>query len=236
MALLFVSFATVPVSLTGSGPCLSSRLDSLAKAWSQVAGVFLTVYQPSNAAQLLALEYSNTDDNSGSQQSCSAESIIALNAADIAAELSGVISPEAQPEMALLAAGPSLSQPLTRSTRVQSSAGARRTRIAIPTRVAPGPIKVRRIDLADVMKLAVENEQVKRILNMNLVDYKIETRFELSKMSKPHPMPARPGAVIKRGASDCDRFSEPAPRSETEFRERMKRNNVPLPPGVGVQS
>jgi hypothetical protein len=66
MALLSLSLAAVPFLFNAKWTDLpfGSRLTSVNGAWNQVASVFLAVYQPSNAAQLLALDY-GTEDKGG---------------------------------------------------------------------------------------------------------------------------------------------------------------------------
>jgi hypothetical protein len=238
MALLFLSFATVPFSLSGSEPSLSSRLDSLAKAWSQVAGVFLTVYQPSNAAQLLALEYSNSDPDPVTDPDPADEPVIALNSGAVPDALDDLSWADSQPDLTWSGDETIMNQEQSRCANVPARVPAKRSRVTSPRRVAPAsPINVRRIDMGEVMmKLALQGEDLKRFIHLNLADHKIETKFELSKLTKFGMLPARPTILVKPGTSGCDEASEPVPGAGPAFRERSKRNRLPVPAGVGVQS
>jgi hypothetical protein len=55
--LLTIVMVHVSVELVGTNISLGSRVASIAAAWRQVGSVFLSVYQPSNTAQVLALHY-----------------------------------------------------------------------------------------------------------------------------------------------------------------------------------
>jgi hypothetical protein len=233
MALLFLSFAAVPFSLSGHDSGLSSRLDSLASAWSQVAGVFLTVYQPSNAANLLALEYSNSDTEP--HRDCAAEDVIAMNSADVSDGLDDATSADSQRDWAWSTVESVVNEAPSRCTKVPVSVPAKRPRLTLPTRSSSpvaGRINVRRIDLSEVMKLTLQSEHFKKFINLNLIDHKIETKFEMSKLLKPTAMPAKPASMVKRGPSGCDEASEAPPTPGVGLRERMRRNRIPVPAGV----
>jgi hypothetical protein len=202
-----------------------SRWDSVGKAWRQMAGVFLAVYQPTNAGQLLALSYSTE---------CEAP----VSSADTTQLIGQAPEPspleETEPEGCSSGAEPlvipdraSTAKKQVTSTRVKMTraassvmtsiaASVRRQQAALVERsmkrVAVGPVDVLRIDLAEVVSSALKTEEARRLIDVARAEYKINPKLEVTRLIKWPPPPAR-RTMLKRGPDlNCDQSDQPAPK------------------------
>ena len=231
MALLSLSLAAVPFLLNTSWTDLQfgSRLTSVTSAWNQVASVFLAVYQPANAAQLLALDYSTEDRGASPAKECSghAEEVACLGPSDAAPEPDKAIGSDAQQPPTELSwteqTADTKMQP-GKCPKAASSAPLKQYRVGMATRSAPvPPINLPRIDVLKMIEQAMKSEMATRFIDKHLADYRIQPKYEYTKLVTRSSMPAAYRVPAKRDAPRCESQTEPAPRPEGPTREKLRK-------------
>ena len=234
MAILSISLAAVPFLFNASWTNLPfcSRLTSVTGAWNQVASVFLAVYQPSNAAQLLALDYGTEEKDSSPAMECSghAEEVACLGPSDDAPELDKGIGGYAQPAPTEL----SWTEP-TSQTKLQPgkcpkaamvvSVKHSGTALAIKTAPVP-PINLPRIDVLKMIEQAMKSEMATKLIDKHLAEYRIQPKYEFTKFVTRSSMPAAYRIPAQRDVPRCESEPEPASRPATQTREKLRKARV----------
>ena len=228
MAILSVSLAAVPFLFNARWTDLPfvSRLTSVTGAWNQVASVFLAVYQPSNAAQLLSLDYS-TEDKSGSPDTdCSGhpEEIACLDSSDAAPEPDTAIGSDAQQPAVEVAWAGGASETKVQPGKCPKAAliaplQQSRATVALKSTPVP-PINIPRIDVLKMIEQAMKSEMATRFIDKHLADYRIQPKYEFTKLVT---RPAAYRVPAKRDAPRCESETEPAPRPEGPAREKLRK-------------
>jgi len=233
MALLSLSLGAVPFLLNTSWTDLQfgSRLTSVTSAWNQVASVFLAVYQPANAAQLLALEYSTEDRGSSPAKECSghAEEVACLGPADGAADsdkASGV--PVEQPSTELLWTEQTADAKVpTECPRAAANVPLPRYRAAVATKSLPvARINLPRIDVLKIIEVAMKSEAATKLFDKHLADYRIQTKFEFTRMATRSSMPAVYRPAVKPDAPRCESEPASAPRPDVPTKGKLRKARV----------
>jgi hypothetical protein len=227
-AMVFLGLAALTSFSMGSriDHSFQSRWNSVGDAWRQLGGVFLAVYQPGNAGQFLALSYSTKSEVPNAQtDSTECVSQIHENVPfdETEPKLSGL---EAEAELTLSPAPTKrLASARPRVTSGVSSIGASATasvtkRLARVqqslNRVSLGPLEVLRIDLAEVVSLALKTDEAERLVNAARAEYKINPRLEMTKLIKWPPAP--PARTMKRGPSpNCEGSDQPTKKPGARY-------------------
>ena len=231
MAVLSVTLAAVPFLFNASWTDLplGSRLTSVTSAWNQVASVFLAVYQPSNAAQLLALDYGTEDKGGSPARECSghAEEVACLGPSDATPEPDKAIGTDAlQPSTEVSWTEPSADTKLQpgkcpKAAAVVSLKPSRAT-VASKSASVP-PINLPRIDVLKMIEQAMKSEMATRFIDKHLADYRIQPKYEFTKLVTRNSVPAAYRVPAKRDAPRCESETEPAPRPEGPAREKLRK-------------
>ena len=234
MAILSISLAVVPFLFNASWTDLpfGSRLTSVTGAWNQVASVFLAVYQPSNAAQLLALDYGIEEKPSSPAPECSghAEELACLTPTDAAPELDNAIGGDAQPtstEASWTEQTAEIKIQIGKCPKATSSLALKQNRTAVAVKSAPvPPINLPRIDVLKMIEQAMKSEVAAKLIDKHLAEYRIQPKFELTKFVTRSPMPAAYRTTVKRDPVRCESEPEPAARPDVQTRERLRKARV----------
>ena len=230
MALLSLILAAVPFLFNVNGTELrfGSRLTSVTSAWNQIASVFLAVYQPGNAAQLLALDYGTVDREGSPAEKCSGYS-------EEVACLGPVADPTAidQP-IACVIQDPGSQISWTEQTadakvlparcpRAASIPALKPNRAALGGKSAPAPPSLPRIDVLKVIELAVKAEVAMKLRDTRLAEYRIQPAVELNRLMNRNAVSAAYRFTMKRGASGCALEYDQAPKPAPDPREKLRK-------------
>ena len=230
MALVSLILAAVPFLFNVAGTDLrfGSRLMSVNNAWNQIASVFVAVYQPGNAAQLLALDYGNMDKGGSPAEKCSghAEEVACLGpVADppaTAQPIAGIVQEPASQFLWTERTTDTKLQP-ARCPRVASLPAFKPNRAAVAGRSAPVPPSLPRIDVLKVIELAVKAEVALKLTDTRLADYRIQPSVELSRLVNRNAVSAAYRFTVKRGASGCALEYDQAPKPAPDTREKPRK-------------
>jgi len=229
MAILSISLAAVPFLFNASWTDLpfGSRLTSVTGAWNQVASVFLAVYQPSNTAQLLALDYG--ERKAPTECSGHAEEVACLLPEDTAPELDKGIGGEGQPATTEVSWTDQTAQPKLQPGKCPQAAmvvPVKQSRASVTSKRTPvPPITLPRIDVLKMIEQAMKSEIATKLIDKHLAEYRIQPKYEFTKFVTRSSMPAAYRIPAKRDAPRCESEPQPAPRPDTQ-REKLRKARV----------
>jgi len=229
MAILSISLAAVPFLFNASWTDLpfGSRLTSVTGAWNQVASVFLAVYQPSNTAQLLALDYG--ERKAPTECSGHAEEVACLMPEDAAPELDMGIGGDAQPTPTEVSWTDQTSQTKLQPGKCPQAAlvvPVKQSRASVTSKRTPvPPITLPRIDVLKMIEQAMKSEIATKLIDKHLAEYRIQPKYEFTKFVTRSSMPAAYRIPAKRDAPRCESEPQPAPRPDTQ-REKLRKARV----------